>query len=103
MGRGLVKKSCSGKFCLLKQIGGTKSISHHGQVGYDSHHFSAANLFWFSSDASDSSNSIKMIIDFKPEADMEEYLKIIGIQYRFSCLSENNPEGYCVNISFLVF
>lgn len=34
-----------------------------------------------------------MAVNFKDEAEVKDYLKNIGIEYRFGCYSEKNPEG----------
>lgn len=41
-----------------------------------------------------------MAYDFKSETDVKEYLQNLGIEYRFGCYSEKNPEGIeyvCLN------
>ncbi len=34
-----------------------------------------------------------MAFDFQKEADVKEYLKNLGIEYRYGCYSEQKPEG----------
>lgn len=34
-----------------------------------------------------------MSYDFKKEEDVKEYIKNLGIEYRFGCFSENDPQS----------
>lgn len=34
-----------------------------------------------------------MAYNFKSEADVKDFLKNLGIEYRFGCLKERKPEG----------
>lgn len=34
-----------------------------------------------------------MAYDFKSEKDVKEYIKNLGIEYRFGCLSEKDPQS----------
>lgn len=42
-----------------------------------------------------------MAYNFKNEEDVQDYLKNIGTEYRFSCFKEKNAEG--ISFRYLVF
>lgn len=38
-------------------------------------------------------NSAGMAFDLKDETEVKEYIEKLGVEYRFGCYSEKNPEG----------
>jgi len=38
-----------------------------------------------------------MAYDFKKEDDVKEYIKNVGIEYRFGCFSEKDPQSILFN------
>jgi hypothetical protein len=43
-----------------------------------------------------------MSYDFKKEEDVKEYIKNLGIEYRFGCFSENDPQSKCWESIFAI-
>ena len=45
-----------------------------------------------------------MAYDFKDEGEVKEFIKNLGIEYRFGCYSEKKPEGTDItSLSKLIF
>lgn len=42
-----------------------------------------------------------MAVNFKTESEVQEYLKNLGIEYRFGCYSEKKPEGRKSNLKLM--
>lgn len=40
-----------------------------------------------------------MSINFKSEEEVKDYIKNIGIEYRFGCFKENKPQGWLILLS----
>lgn len=44
-----------------------------------------------------------MSFDLKDETEVKDYIEKLGVEYRFGCYSEKNPEGrFVISISNLV-
>jgi len=44
-----------------------------------------------------------MSYDFKKDEDVKEYIKNLGIEYRFGCFSEKDPQSKFRNWYFILF
>lgn len=53
-----------------------------------------------------------MSYDFKNEKDVKEYIKNLGIEYRFGCLSEKDPQSkiiktfiffFCISYTLMIY
>lgn len=44
-----------------------------------------------------------MSYDFKKDEDVKEYIKNLGIEYRFGCFSEKDPQSKFINWYFILF
>lgn len=38
-------------------------------------------------------NQNRMAFDLKDETEVKDYIEKLGVEYRFGCYSEKNPEG----------
>lgn len=46
---------------------------------------------------------LTMAFDLKDETEVKDYIEKLGVEYRFGCYSEKNPEGILIIQLFIIF